>query len=174
MGMGRRPEVAALCCLWSLVSASGACRSYALQQGWYTLAANVLHSNLRDRGPPHEASIIAACGLLAALAAGPRINERTLGQLNVDVDAVMLLQRFLLYQRVVSAAFVLVGVLARDTSVAARLSQNRETVAALEAAMDRWPDPLEVAAGETTQPMAPVIAALLRRSTTKELRSVAG
>eukprot|EP00928_Gymnodinium_smaydae_P045575 TRINITY_DN30366_c0_g5_i1.p1 TRINITY_DN30366_c0_g5~~TRINITY_DN30366_c0_g5_i1.p1 ORF type:complete len:460 (+),score=50.71 TRINITY_DN30366_c0_g5_i1:90-1469(+) len=152
--MGHRPRLLATCCLWSLVSASPACCSHAVRQGAATLAADVLRIQIRELGPPVEEVLIASCGLLAALGAGPRLHERKLAELNLENDVATLLQRYSPYRGVVTAAVILAAVVARDADAARRLASNKEALADLAAAWERWPAEIQEAWERTTQPLA--------------------
>lgn len=164
--MGHRPKVAALACLWTIVANSAACRTAVIQQGGAALVVEVLRAQARERGLPAEAPLLAACGLLTALAVGPRLHERTLATLGADAEAASLLTSCLQHQRVAVAAALLLGVVCRDASAAARLAASPQTLAALVAVRERWPLALGEAVGSSAQPLAPFLHALLEQQYT--------
>jgi len=156
--MGHKPRGAAICCLWSLVSTSAACRTRAFQLGACELVVELLKLHIKEAGSlPIEAPFIALCGLLVALGGGPRLHERRLVELEADTLALALMDRFLQHRQVAAGAFVLLGVVCRDPTAAARLQESKEKMAVLDSARNRWPDALDEAARCSTQQLASIV-----------------
>eukprot|EP00929_Paragymnodinium_shiwhaense_P089521 TRINITY_DN49657_c0_g1_i1.p1 TRINITY_DN49657_c0_g1~~TRINITY_DN49657_c0_g1_i1.p1 ORF type:complete len:440 (-),score=110.65 TRINITY_DN49657_c0_g1_i1:198-1517(-) len=171
--MGQQPQKFALCCLWTLAQTSAACRTLLVQRDVLGTVAGMLRAQLKAPGPPLESSYDAMCGLLAALGVGPRLHERKLAELRIDLDVVAMLERFVLYRQVVVAGFLLVGVVARDEAAAERLASSEQAMLALVAARGQWPDaPAEALRASRSTP-APLLQALADGAPLEKLRQIA-
>mmetsp|Transcript_61674 Transcript_61674/g.201284 ORF Transcript_61674/g.201284 Transcript_61674/m.201284 type:complete len:403 (+) Transcript_61674:54-1262(+) len=175
--LGFRSKIAALRCLHCLAFLSPDCRAHAMQVGCAELVAAVLRAQTRGpqvtarlvQLPGAETTIVFACRTLVALAPGPRKHARALGELGLEQDAGDLMQRFLQYRQVATAAFALLGSVSYDEEVGARIAASPELLVHAAMVRERWPKDTEEAILPHWQPMAPTIKALIDRVDPKDI-----
>ncbi|CAK0792565.1 unnamed protein product [Prorocentrum cordatum] len=161
--LSRRPQAVALGCLRSLAACSASCRTNALRAGAAALAVEALQAQTRAPGPPAEAALVLGCEALVALTAGSRSNARAVAEAGADAQALELMRRFGQHREVASAAFSLLGAVARDEAAGARLAAaGPEALAAARAVLERWPEEVRGAAasGRSRAPAPELLAAL--------------
>lgn len=163
--LSRRPQVAALGALRSVISGCAACHAHAVQHGGVEVAVDALRAMLRSFGPPVEAAVVACCDLLGLLASGSTWNTMQVAQTGVHRDALELLKRFGQYRGISCNAFVLLGVVVNDSQVVERIMQEGpDKLAVASQARARWPGELQEALGAATTPVSPALLAALETS----------
>lgn len=169
--MGQKPKVAVLGSLWSLAGASSYIRTRILQSGGEALVASLFRAQIH-KPPPHvQAALVVECGVLTTLVAGSRTHERHMAKLGVDRDVVEMLRRFNNDRQIVCAGLVLLTFLANDDSVAARLADSPEALAAISAARKFWPEDVERALKRNVHYVSPAATAVVRGSAKDPLGS---
>jgi len=163
--LSRRPQVAALGALRSVISGCAACHAHAVQQGGVEVAVDALRAMLRSFGPPVEAAVVACCDLLGLLASGSTWNTMQVAQTGVHRDALELLKRFGQYRGISCNAFVLLGVVVNDPQVVEHIMQEGpDKLAVASKARARWPGELQEALGAAPKPVSPALLAALETS----------
>lgn len=159
--MSQKPKIIVLGCLWSLAQASSFLRTRILQSGGQALVASLLRAQVQQR-PQLPSALVVECGVLVALAAGPRAHQRHMAKLQVDQDVLEMLRRFKVHREVVFAGLVLLTYLASDETVTARLAASAEALAAIAEARAQWPKEAGRAITSCTHYLSSTAAALLK------------
>ncbi|CAE8739317.1 unnamed protein product, partial [Polarella glacialis] len=161
------PKIMAFGCLRNLALGSPACRSHVVHSKLAHLTVAMLAEQAKaSNGLPVEDLFVEGCGLLVALAVGPRKHQRILVEAGAYGLAEDLLKNMAQYRKVAAASFVLLGVLCMDEGCAAKLARKGdEAMKAAAFVAERWPLQVAEAVRAARQPLGSSIAALIKQGT---------